>query len=156
LLNWDSNDYAAMLPPRVAQFRVDLQLVSGRVALFIGRTWAPRLIRGAARFSLATWELLFISAVMQMGLALPMAYYFHRATTLVLPANLIVSPLVQLRMPAAISALALGYVSHWLAKVPVLLTTFALNGITGTVRGLGGWRLADMRVAMPSSTVIVL
>jgi len=156
LLNWESNDYAALLPPRVAQFRVDLQLVSGRVALFIGQTWAQRLVCGFIRCLMAAWELLFISAVMQMGLALPMAYYFHRATTLGLPANLVVVPLVQLMMPAAISALALGYVSHWLAKVPVLLTTFALNGITGTVRGLGGWRLADLRVAMPSSAIVAL
>ena len=41
---------------------------------------------------LAGWELLFVSAVMQAGLALPMAYYFHRATTIGLPANLIVIP----------------------------------------------------------------
>jgi len=156
LVNWDSNDYAALLPPRVAQFRVDLQLVSARLALFIGRIWAQRLIRGLTRFLLASWELLFISAVMQMGLALPMAYYFHRATTLGLPANLIVIPLVQLMMPSTVAALALGYVSHWLVGVPVLLTTLALHGITGTVRGLGGWQLADLRVAMPSTMVIVL
>jgi competence protein ComEC len=41
------------------------------------------------------YELVFISAVMQMGLALPMAYYFHRATTIGLPANLVVVPLMQ-------------------------------------------------------------
>jgi len=156
LANWDSNDYAALLPPKVAQFGVDLQLVSARIALFIGHAWAQRLVRGSARFLMASWELLFISAVMQMGLALPMAYYFHRATTLGLPANLLVVPLVQLMMPAAISALVLNYISHWLAKVPVLLTTFAINRITGTVHGLGGWRLGDLRVAMPSSVVISL
>jgi competence protein ComEC len=111
LANWDSNDYAALLPPKVAQFGVDLQLVSARIALFIGHAWAQRLVRGSARFLMASWELLFISAVMQMGLALPMAYYFHRATTLGLPANLLVVPLVQLMMPAAISALVLNYIS---------------------------------------------
>jgi len=91
---------------------------------------------------------------MQMGLALPLAYYFHRATTIGLPSNFIVVPLTQLMMPAAVAALALGYISPWLSKVPVLLTTFALDGITGTVRGLGSLkigalRLADLRVAMP-------
>ena len=64
-----------------------------------------------AGFGLAAWELLFVSAVMQMGLALPMAYYFHRATTVGLPSNVIVVPLTQLMMPAAVAALALGYVS---------------------------------------------
>jgi competence protein ComEC len=156
LANWDSNDYAALLPPRVAQFRVDLQFIAARVALFVGEKWSRRLVRGTATFFLAAWKLLFISAVLQMGLALPMAYYFHRATTIGLPSNVIVVPLTQLMMPAAAAALALGYISPWLAKVPVLLTTFALSGITGTVRGLGTLRLADLRVPMPSVVMITL
>jgi competence protein ComEC len=99
---------------------------------------------------LATFELLLVSAVMQMGLALPMAYYFHRATTIGLPANVAVVPLTQLLMPAAILTIALGYISPLLAKLPALLTTFALQAMTGTVHGLGGLRLADLRVATPS------
>jgi competence protein ComEC len=156
LANWDSNDYAAFLPPRVAQFRVDLQFISSRLALFIGETWSPRVVRSTTAFSFAAWELLFISAVMQLGLALPMAYYFHRATTIGLPSNVVVVPLVQLLMPAAISALALGCISPWLAKLPALLATFALNGITGTVRGLGALRVSDLRVPMPSVLMIAL
>jgi competence protein ComEC len=156
LANWDSNDYAALLPPRVAQLRVDLQFIAARVTHFVGKKWAARLVRASARFCLAAWELIFISAVMQMGLALPMAYYFHRATSIGLPSNLIVVPLTQLMMPAAAAALLLGSISPWLAKVPVLLTIFALHGITGTVRGLGSLRVADLRVAMPSILVIAL
>jgi competence protein ComEC len=93
---------------------------------------------------------------MQAGLALPMAYYFHRATTIGLPANLIVVPLTQLMMPAAIAALILGYVSPWLAKFPVLLTSLAVDGITGSVHGLGALRFSDLRVAMPSSEMMAL
>lgn len=156
LSNWDSPAYAAILPPRVAQFRVDLQFIAARVALFVGGKWSRRLIRAAAGFALATGELFFISAVMQMGLALPMAYYFHRATTTGWPANLAVVPLMQLLMPAAVVALALGYISPWLAKIPTLLTSFTLAGITGTVHGLGALRLADLRVPVPSVALITL
>ena len=156
LRNWDSNDYAAQLPPRVAQFRVDLQFIAARLAQFVGESWSARFVRGTIASVLAAGELIFISAVMQMGLALPMAYYFHRATTVGLPANLIVVPLTQLMMPAAITALGLGYVWPWLARLPVLLTTFALEGITGAVRGLGALQLADLRVAVPSTVAIVL
>jgi competence protein ComEC len=166
LAHWDSNDYAALLPPRVAQFRVDLQFIAARVALFVGEKWSGRLVRGIAAFCLAAGELLFVSAVMQMGLALPMVFYFHRATTIGLPSNLIVVPLMQLMMPAAVAAVTLGFipppwVGVWLTKVPVLLTTFALNGITGTVHGLGSLRfgtlrLADLRVPMPSAVLITL
>jgi competence protein ComEC len=111
-------------------------------------------VRAIARFAFGSSELLFISAVMQMGLALPMAYYFHRATTIGLPANVVVVPLTEMMMPAAIAAISLGYVSGLLAKIPVVLTTTALEGITGTVHGLGGLRLADLRVATPSILMI--
>jgi len=151
LTHWDAsnNDYSS-LPPRVAQFRLDLRLLAQQLARFIGNPWSLRLVRTVTIIFLAAFELLLVSAVMQMGLALPMAYYFHRATTIGLPANVAVVPLTQLLMPAAILTIALGYVSPLLAKLPALLTTFALQAITGTVHGLGGLRLADLRVATPS------
>ena len=156
LANWDSDDYAAHLPPRVAQFRVDLQLIVSRLARFFGEKLPSHVVRVFTRFALAVYELLFISAVMQVGLALPMAWYFHRATTIGVPSNAVVVPLTQLLMPAAILALALGCISPWLAKAPALLTTIALHGITGTVRGLGELHMADLRVAMPSALMITL
>ncbi len=161
LAAWDSPTYAAILPPRLAQFRLDLQIVAARVARFIGQTWAQRLVRATARIALGVGELVFISALMQMGLALPMAFYFHRVTTVGLPANMVVVPMTQLMMPAAVAAIGLGYISPWLAKVPVLLTTFAVHGITGSIHGLGALRfadrrLADLRVPMPSLMMIAL
>jgi competence protein ComEC len=156
LVNWGSVNYAALLAPRVAQFRLDLQLIAGRIGRFIGEKWSGLLVRGIAGFGLRAWELVFISAVMQMGLALPMAYYFHRATTIGLPANLAVVPLTQLMMPAAVTAIGLGYVALALAKIPALLTTFAINGIVSSVHGLGGFRAADWRVPMPSPVMIIL
>ncbi len=156
LANWDSNDFAALLPPRVAQFRVELQFIAARVRRFVGEKWSGHLVRGTAAFFLAGWELLFVSAVMQIGLALPMAYYFHRATTVGLPSNLVAVPLTQLMMPAASAALGLSYISLWLAKLPVFFTTLALHGITGTVHGLSGLRLGDWRVPTPSLVTITL
>jgi competence protein ComEC len=154
LTNWDSRDFAAALPPRVAQFRLDLQLIASGVARFVGKPWSQRLVRSIAIVSLRAWELIFTSAVMQLGLALPMAFYFHRATTVGLPANLGVLPLMQVLMPAAIATLSLGFVSPWLARVPAAVTSLALYGITGTVHGLGGLRLADLRVPMPSTIIL--
>ncbi len=156
LVDWDSTAYTATLLPRVAQFRLDLQLVASRLKLFIGAKWARRLVRGGTIFAIRAFELLFVSAILQMGLALPMAYYFHRATTVGLPANALVVPLTQLLMPAAICALVLGYVSPWLAKIPTALATIALNGISGGVHGLGTLRLADLRVPMPSLAMILM
>jgi hypothetical protein len=58
-------------------------------------------------------------------------------------------------MPAAVLAISVGYVSLALAKIPAALAALALEGIAGTVRWLGGMRLADVRVATPGFTVIV-
>jgi competence protein ComEC len=150
LTHWDADDYGPSLLPSVAQFRLDLRLLAQQLGRFMGNRWSMRLVRTATIIFLAAFELLLVSAVMQMGLALPMAYYFHRATTIGLPANVAVVPLTQLLMPAAILTIALGYVFPLLAKVPALVTTFALQATTGTVHGLGGLRLADLRVATPS------
>jgi len=155
-VNWDSKEFASQLPPKVGQLRLDLQIISRRLARFIGEKWSRLLIQRTAGFTLAAWELVFISAVMQMGLALPMAYYFHRATTIALPANLIVVPLTQLMMPAVIAAVGIGYLSPLFARVPVWLSSLALHGIVGSVGSLGALRLADLRVAMPSRWMIAV
>jgi len=155
LAHWDSDDYGPSLPPRIAQFRMDLRLIAERLARFVGGKWSLHLVRGTTIVSLRTYELLLVSALMQMGLALPMGYYFHRATTIGLPANAAVVPLTQLLMPAAILTITLGYVSPTLAKLPALLSTAALQAITGTVHGLGGLRLADLRVATPSLVMMI-
>jgi competence protein ComEC len=154
LTDWSSAGYAALLPPKVAQFRVELQWIVSRVALFVGDRWAQRFVLAITSFSLRAWELIFISVLMQMGLALPMAYYFHRATTLGVPANAVVVPLTQLMMPAAITAIISGYASVWLAKIPALMTTLAIETIAGSVRGIGMVHLADLRVPMPSILAI--
>jgi competence protein ComEC len=93
---------------------------------------------------------------MQVGTVLPMAYYFHRATVIGIPANALAVPLTGILMPAAVLAVALGYVWTPLAKVPALVAAWALHGITGTVQGLGGLRIADHRVAMPTSGTMLV
>jgi competence protein ComEC len=151
----DSQSYDFVLPARVVQFRLDLRMIAGRLQRFVGRRIPLPALAVASRMLMVTGELLLISVVMQIGLALPMAYYFHRATVVGLPANLLVVPLMELLMPAAVAAMALGYVSHALARIPVLVAGFALEGIAGTVRWLGGLRIADVRVPTPGTTLIL-
>ena len=151
--NIDSMSYDFVLPATVVQFRLDLRMIAGRLRRFAGRRMPLPVLAGTARTLLGVGELLLISVVMQIGLALPMAYYFHRATVVGLPANMLVVPLMELLMPAAVAAMALGYVSHALARVPVLIAGFALEGIAGTVRWLGGLRIADLRVPTPGTDV---
>jgi competence protein ComEC len=152
----DSLTYDRALPPAVVQFRLDLRMIAGRLQRFFGLR-LPLPARALTwRMLLGAGELLVISVVMQIGLALPMAYYFHRATVVGMPANMLVVPLMELLMPAAIAAVALGYLSSVLASIPVLIAGIALEGIAGTVRWLGGLRAADLRVPAPGLAIILL
>jgi len=51
---------------------------------------------------------------------------------------------------------AAGYVSLALAKVPALMAAAALQAISGTVRELGGLRVADTRVPTPALVVVLI
>jgi competence protein ComEC len=155
-----ATSYDLHVAPQVAQFRLDLRMIGGRLKRFIGDRLSLSLPAIILRVVIGVSELLFISALMQAGLALLMAYHFHRATTMGMPANLAVIPLTQLLMPAAAAAVGLGYVSTTLAKPAVWISGFALEGIAGTVHWLGGAHLAgasiaDLRVAMPSLAMIL-
>jgi competence protein ComEC len=153
--------YDLHVAPRVAQFRLDLRMIGGRLKRLIGTRLSMVLPAIFMRVAIALSELIFISALMQAGLAVLMAYHFHRATTMGMPANLAVIPLTQVLMPTAAAALGLGYISITLAKPAVWVSGLALEGIAGTVHTLGGAHLAgasvaDLRVAMPSVLMIAL
>lgn len=152
LRHLDSTEFDRALPPRVAQMRLDLRLVSEWLKRFIlswdrVRKFPLQMLGWLARGTLNVYELPCVSLLMQLGMALPMAYYFHRVTGMGIPANALAAPLTELLMPAAVLAVGLGYV--WAAAM-------ALHGITGTVRRLGGFRIADLRVAMPEISTIVM
>ncbi|MGD0508947.1 MAG: ComEC/Rec2 family competence protein, partial [Terriglobales bacterium] len=152
--------YDLHVAPHVAQFRLDLRLIGGRLRRFIGDRLSLAVPAIFMRVAIGVAELVFISALMQAGLALLMAYHFHRATTMGMPANLAVIPLTQVLMPAAAAAVGLGYISTTLAQPAVWISGLALDGIAGTVHFLGGAHLAgtsiaDLRVAMPTLAMIL-
>jgi len=151
----DSVTYDAKLAPRVAQLRIDLRMIAGRLRRLFPRVPFMRAMSGVARWGFGGAEILLVSAIMQLGLALPMAYWFHRATVVGLPANALVVPLTELLMPAAVIAVAAAYFGMWLARVPAVITALALRGIVGTVKSLGGLRIADVRVATPEVAAMI-
>ena len=149
-LAWDR-----ALPPEIAQFRLDVRMFLSRIAMIVPGRFPRIAVLGSFRFAFGFLELTVMSAILQLGLALPMAYYFHRATSVAMPANLLVIPFLQLLMPAAVCAICTSYVSLTVARVPAAVAGFALQGIAGTVRWLGGMRLADIRVPTPSMGAIL-
>jgi len=156
LRNLDALAYDRQLPPRVAQFRLDIRLMLEKLQRVLPAKLAQYLLILSLRLSLGMAEMIVMSAVLQLGLALPMAYYFHRATSVAMPSNLLIIPFLQLLMPTAVLAIGTSYTSILLAKVPALVAGLALEGIAGTVHWLGGMRVADIRVATPGTILIAL
>jgi len=109
------------LDPRVAQARVELRLVAEMlmVALRIPQRWAEEAVEWIARLALFAFEMAVISTVIQIGLALPMAEYFHRVSFTGLSANLLICPLLEAVVPLGFAAIFMPWrpLGHWLAAL---------------------------------------
>ncbi len=150
LRNLDSPAFDYSFPTTAAQFRSDLRLVRGQLAEIVGKPVANFITVRTTSVLLAAAELLIGSTIIQFALTLPMAWYFHRVTTLSLPANALVIPMAGVLLPMAVVAVALLYVAGWLAWIPAQIAAYSLGVLTGTVRLFGHFRLSDLRVPTPS------
>jgi competence protein ComEC len=155
LRSLEATGYDAALSPHLAQLRLDLRVIAGRLQRFFGKRISMIVLSSTARMLIVGCEFLVISTVLQAGFALPMAYYFHRATLVSLPANALAVPLTEIIMIAAILAMTASYASLTLAKFPAVVAGVALQIMNGSVRWLGGLRIADTRVPTPQLAVIL-
>lgn len=103
------------LDPRAAQLRVELRLIAETAELWlrIPARFATQALALATRALFFAFELTVVSASVQIGLALPMAEYFHRVSFTGLSANLLIVPLMNLVVPVGFAALFTGWA--WLA-----------------------------------------
>ena len=104
------------LPPRVAQFRVEMRLLADtlRRVAHLPAAAARLAVVAPARLVLFLFEIVLISAVVQLGLALPMVVYFHRVGFSGLSANAFVVPLLGLVVPLGFVAVFTGWA--WVAN----------------------------------------
>jgi competence protein ComEC len=137
------------LEPGLAQFRLDLRMISERLGYFIPFRFALWLLLVITTAGLAIFDLVLMSLLMQAALALPMAVYFHRVTVVGLPANVVVVPLISMLMPIVLLATLASYLASWVAFVPRLLTAVFLHGISATIALLARFNAANIRVANP-------
>jgi competence protein ComEC len=105
------------LPPRVAQFRIELRLLAETVqaATRLPQRAALLALTIPARVLLFVYDIVVISAVAQIGLALPMVVYFHRVGFSGLSANAFIVPLLGLVIPVGFIAAATGW--GWVAAL---------------------------------------
>jgi competence protein ComEC len=146
--NLDTKALDAKLQPKVAHLRHLLRYVRvlcPAAPAFVTR----RAIPWAVRFSIRVVDLVIVSCIVELAMALPMAVYFHRITIFALPVNIVILPLLAVLMPAALLTILLLAVWPAAAVVPAVVVALVLHVGVGLVHRFGGLRFGDVRVATP-------
>ena len=124
------------LPPRAAQFRIELRLIAETIHPIVLMPLALLI-----RLALFAYELAVLSIVVQIALALPMAEYFHRVSFSGFSSNLIVSPLMGALVPVGFLAIFTGW--HWTAALAGGMLHTSARIVEWHARMEPNWRIAD-------------
>ena len=131
------------MPPRAAQFRVELRLLAEALHYYVRvpQNWILRALAIGARLIFYAYEMAVISTAIQIGMALPMALYFHRIPLTGFSANVIVVPLLALVVPVGFVAVFTG--SHFVARIAEWLLIGGERVADWHLRFESDWRLPD-------------
>jgi len=156
-----STPFDAALPPRLAQFRITLRLWSSALQPLLGRRFSAWLVPAAVRGLLCLGELAFVSLILELALALPMAIDFHRVTVVSVFANLLTVPLLALLLPMALATTLLALVSLPLATIPGAVTAGLLHLASAAVHRLSllpsaEWRIPPTRPLAAAFALLLL
>src|ERR1700674_1065477 len=139
--------------PRVIQFRLEMRAAVAWISARLPGSAAPfasGLLVRPFRVALYFWEIIFISAILQLGMHPPLAYYFHRVALAGPFANVPALLLTGLAVPIGFLTLAASLVSHtlagWMSKLLGLLFTM----LDASVRWFASWHGASYRIPGPS------
>lgn len=111
LTDLENTDRDLHLEPRAAQFRVEMRLLAETIHLWtrIPMKLCALAVAMPARIVFYFYELILTSGMIQIGLALPMAIYFHRVSFSGLSANAVIVPLLGLVVPIGFVAVFTGW-----------------------------------------------
>jgi len=145
----------AAVAPHAAQLRVRLRMFGVLLEGLLGKH-AREIPRWLLHAFVWIVDAVLLGVITEICMVLPMAVYFHRATLLALPLNLIAVPLVAGLMCVAVPMFCLSLVSSWLAMIPGAIAALLLHAVSALVGHLGHAAIADLRVPAPSPVAIIL
>jgi competence protein ComEC len=131
------------LEPRLAQFRIEMRLLAETLRLWTKLPWrvTQSVVAWPAGALLLIYEVVLISAVVQIGLALPMVVYFHRVGMSGLSANALIVPLMGIVVPVGFIAVFTGWV--WVAGIAGWLLELSRLIVSWHARIEPQWRVPD-------------
>ena len=133
LADLGNTDRDLHLPPRVAQFRIELRLLARAFRVPHVAVTIP------ARVLFFLYEITVVSAIIQLGLALPMVVYFHRIGISGLSANALVVPLMGVAVPVGFIAVLTGWT--WVARISGMLLTVSQHVVSWHASIDPDWRI---------------
>ena len=145
--------------PRVIQFRMEMRAAAAWISARLPRFAAPfgsGLLVSPFRAGLYFWEIIFISAILQLGMLPPLAYYFHRVTLAGPFANVPALLLTGLAVPIGFLMLGASLVSPGLAGWLAKLLGLILAMLDAAVRWFAGWHGASYRIPGPSIALMAV
>ena len=153
-------DRDSSLAPRAGQFRLDLRATIGwfkaKVPFLAGHpVFCEQVVTVPLRICLWTVDLVLFSAILQVGLFMPMAETFHRITIIGIGLNGLAFPLMTVLIALAVPTVLLAATVPVLAVLPGKLlfwVTSALLGVT-EFRGAPSWM--SYRVPGPPDWIAV-
>ena len=147
------------LPPSVAQFRIEMRLLAETVRLWtrLPERASCLTISTAARVLFYGFQLAVISAIVQIGLALPMVVYFHRIGFSGVSANAVVVPLMSAVIPVGFIAIFTGWA--WVARAAGGLLALSHLAVDWHMRLEPQWRIATpplwLGIAIGAALILV-
>ncbi len=156
LRHLDSTAYDLGLQPKLAQLRLDLRLIAGRLAPFIGAGPSRFIVTAVSGVALAICELVVVSAITQAVLVLPMRSYFHRAAIIGLPANILVLPLSGIMLNSGVAAIVLSYISLPLARLVAMVAAASLHWTLLCLKSLTHFSISQWRVPDATPLIVLL
>ncbi len=131
------------LPARTAQFRIELRLALETLYFWVRIPvgWSAVPLALTLRFCFWIWESALISAMVQVGLALPMAVYFHRVSLSGLTANLAIVPLLSAVVPLGFLAIFTNW--HWPAAIAEIFLRWSQRIAEAHAAWEPNWRVPD-------------
>lgn len=132
-----------LLPAWVAEMRVELRLLTETIEHYtlLKAAHTQRLLGFAGICANYAWTLFVVSAIIQLGMLLPMVAYFHRFSVTGLTANILIVPAMNLLVPVGFLAILTGW--QWLGALAGWLLAIGKTTTAWHAQWEPGWRIPD-------------
>ncbi len=144
--------------PAVTQFRLDLRALIAWLTKCLPAKfsrWSEPSVAAPCRTGLRVWELLVISATIQVGMLPLMAQFFHRLSLVGLAANVPAVLLTGMIVPVGFIFLSLGLLSRGLGHILGRALSVLVSMLTASVDWFARMPSASYRLPGPSAVLMV-